>query len=272
MSEIDSTIPLKRCTKCCLEHPATREFFPPQRKGSEVLHTWCKSCHRENARKRRQNPEVREQQREYDRKRSADPVIQDRKREQRRERAKNPEVLNRLNNYQRNLYRESPRYREYMREKNQQRRQDPRKREHILDYDRKRNHDPKRIEHQQLRGHNRRARKRQLPNTMTTTNLKRMMEYWGHRCAVCGRLSDFWTIIALDHWIPLSSPDCPGTTVTNTVPLCHAIKGVPAGTPLCNTSKSDKDPHTWLIQRFGTRKANQILKKINAYFEWVKTH
>ncbi len=58
--------------------------------------------------------------------------------------------------------------------------------------------------------------------------------------------------------------------VGNVVPLCHARPGVPCGNPACNQSKNDKDPEAWLLERFGARKAKAILKRINAYFAWVR--
>jgi hypothetical protein len=67
----------------------------------------------------------------------------------------------------------------------------------------------------------------------------------------------------MDHWIPLSSPGCPGTVATNMVPLCHGIGG-------CNNSKCDRDPQGWLLEKFGERKALEILERIPAYFRQLK--
>lgn len=54
------------------------------------------------------------------------------------------------------------------------------------------------------------------------------------------------------------------------VPLCHGKKGVPSGEPSCNVSKHNHDPESWLVSRFGKRKARAILKRIAAYFAWVR--
>lgn len=38
------SIPLKRCTKCRQEFPATLEYFYKHSKSKSRLHPWCKSC------------------------------------------------------------------------------------------------------------------------------------------------------------------------------------------------------------------------------------
>jgi len=111
----------------------------------------------------------------------------------------------------------------------------------------------------------RRALKKNLVNDFTEIQWQKALEYFEHRCAVCEQLPTFWNILARDHWIPLTKGG--GYTVANIIPLCHSQKD---GSDGCNNSKLNKDPEHWLISRFGKRKANAILKRINAYFEWVK--
>lgn len=109
----------------------------------------------------------------------------------------------------------------------------------------------------------RNARKRSLPNTLTTQQWQRCLKYWHHRCAVCDRPIGLWHTLAADHWIPLSNGSCPGTVPGNIIPLCHGIDG-------CNNSKSSRDPVVWLTEKFGKRKSAQILARVTAYFEWVQ--
>jgi hypothetical protein len=112
----------------------------------------------------------------------------------------------------------------------------------------------------------RRARKLALPDYFTILDWQYALDYFNDCCAACGRqLTDlFGTHKAnADHWIPLASPDCPGTVPGNIVPLCGGEGG-------CNNSKSDKDPEEWLIARFGKRKGKAILQRINAYFDWIR--
>ena len=75
----------------------------------------------------------------------------------------------------------------------------------------------------------------------------------------------FWTL-ADDHFIPLNAMECPGTVIENMLPACHAMKSG-GGSLDCNRSKSDNNPHQWLIERFGKRKAAKIEKAIDAYFQ-----
>lgn len=112
----------------------------------------------------------------------------------------------------------------------------------------------------------RRARKRSLPSAFTVTNWRHCLDYFHYSCAVCGRqLRDLFGehTAAADHWIPLNSPDCPGTIPTNIIPLCHGIGG-------CNSKKQDRDPVEFLETEFGKRKAKQILARIQAYFDSLK--
>lgn len=120
--------------------------------------------------------------------------------------------------------------------------------------------------------HRRNARKRQLPNTLTTQEWQRCLDYFEGKCAYCGKTEDMWTVIAMEHYIAIKDPrpDNPGTVATNVIPACHARKGIPAGSPCCNQSKHNHDPIEWLEQRFGKRKGREIRKRIETYFEWVR--
>jgi DNA-directed RNA polymerase subunit RPC12/RpoP len=109
------------------------------------------------------------------------------------------------------------------------------------------------------------VRKQQLPNLLTPTDWERCLEYWGHRCAICGRPRGLWHTLAQDHWIPLTHPDCPGTVATNILPLCHGEGG-------CNNSKGKKEPVAWLRARLGSRRARGKLQEIRAYFLWMREH
>lgn len=117
--------------------------------------------------------------------------------------------------------------------------------------------------------HNRRrARKQALPDTWTLLHWKLALEYWYGCCAVCGRqLRDLFGTHkpAADHWIPLTSPDCPGTIPTNMIPLCHGEGG-------CNNSKGAKMPEEWLSERYSKQKVHEILNHIELYFEWIDRH
>lgn len=111
----------------------------------------------------------------------------------------------------------------------------------------------------------RRARKRNLPDNFTSSDWQRALHYFKGCCAACQRpMNGLFHAPHADHWIPLSSPECPGTIPENMIPLC-------GGTDGCNQSKNAKDAAEWLAAKFGPRKAVEILTRIEAYFEWVKS-
>ena len=115
------------------------------------------------------------------------------------------------------------------------------------------------IEYLRIYFSRRRARKRSLPDIFTSEQWQICLEYWNYCCAVCGKqLRDLFGEVEphADHWIPLSVLDCPGTVATNMICLCNG----------CNQSKHNIAPKTWLTRRYGKRRANQILKRIEAYF------
>lgn len=108
----------------------------------------------------------------------------------------------------------------------------------------------------------RRARVRQLPANFTFEQWINCLEYFNYCCAVCGsQLRDLFGNVEphADHWIPLANPECLGTVAENMICLCS----------FCNLSKGATMPHMWLKNQYGTRKANEILKRVTEYFEWI---
>lgn len=108
----------------------------------------------------------------------------------------------------------------------------------------------------------RRARKLGLPDTFTTDQEAFMLSYWHNTCAVCGNQEGFFWQLVADHFVPLSSPECPGTVASNMIPLCDGQGG-------CNTSKKNKDMQTWLLTKVNSQKAGRILQAIAVYFAEV---
>jgi hypothetical protein len=218
----DTTIPsLRRCTKCGVEYPATLEYFHKHSSDTGKLRSRCKSCVKDANRDwRRRNPLL---VKEKERRRCTEKR-QEKRREWDRKRhlRAGDEIRARVRKWK---------------EDNPQRR---------------------RVTHQR-----REARKRSLPNTLTHEQWQRAVEYFHGCCAACGRqANDLFSThtLAMDHWIPLNSPNCPGTTALNCIPLCHGEGG-------CNNSKHDRLPEEWLVHKFGKRKAIEILKRIKDYFD-----
>lgn len=230
----------KRCTgPCGRELPATTEFFNRHKKGKYGLRAICKMCSR--AKHALYRYEHREQRRAY----------VEAHREEIRE-------------YRRTYYAE---HREKAKSYNAAYHSAHRK--EMLAYAvRRRERNPGRITPERRASfragwHRRRARKLALPNMFTASDLQRAHEYWGGLCPCCGKqVYDLFGEIKphADHWIPLTSPDCPGTVPWNMLILCSR----------CNLSKNNKEPRTWVIEKFGKRQGAAILKRIDEYFAGLR--
>lgn len=110
------------------------------------------------------------------------------------------------------------------------------------------------------------ARKRDLPDAFSQDDWQRALDYFNGCCAICGRqLTNLFGThtAAADHWIPLNAADCPGTVPTNMIPLCHGEGG-------CNNRKKDRHPVEFLESTLGKRRASNILKRVNDYFDMVR--
>jgi hypothetical protein len=124
-------------------------------------------------------------------------------------------------------------------------------------------------ERRRLTEQRRRTREKCLPWKFNMQNFAFLMRYWKDACAICGREGEgLWHRLALDHWIPLTDPGCPGTVPWNLLLLCHGKKGAQhaMGTTACNNAKHCKDPVRWLIATLGQRKAQAKLQEIERYF------
>lgn len=108
----------------------------------------------------------------------------------------------------------------------------------------------------------RRSRLLSLPHTLTRSEWEQALQYFNGCCAVCGnQLRDLLgeRTAHADHWIPLTSTNCPGTTAKNIVPLCGGVNG-------CNNRKRALDPRVFLESVYGRKKAPVIMKRVETYF------
>jgi len=264
---------LKRCTKC--GEVKSRDQFSKDRRRKDGLCLHCKACnavyraenresireykrrwHIENAetvrdRVRKWYADNHEAAKEYRRRKHAE------NREENRERSRKYHAEHRdaALEYKRRYYAE---HRDKALKQGRQYRIENKEmlREYFRRY-RIENPEVERSAHQR-----RKARLRGLPNTLSVTDITFAFESFGQCCAACGQqLNGLFHRDHLDHWIPLVSPDCPGTVAHNMVPLCSD----------CNLSKGGKQPAEWLIERFGTRKGRAILKRIEVFLDNRKT-
>lgn len=111
----------------------------------------------------------------------------------------------------------------------------------------------------------RQARKKSLPDTLTEKEWQFALDYFGGCCAYCGKPAGLFDVLCVEHYVPISSPDCKGTTADNCLPACHG------GIKSCNNLKHDKDPETWILSHFGKREGRKIIKRIADYFATVRS-
>lgn len=112
-----------------------------------------------------------------------------------------------------------------------------------------------------LLAHRRRAKSRELPTTFEEGHWKQAVDFFHGVCAYCGQPPRLWDdppVLHQDHFIPQAKNG--GYEPRNILPAC----------PSCNLSKHDEDPKVWLVRKFGLRRAKQILKRIQEYFELVE--
>jgi hypothetical protein len=109
-----------------------------------------------------------------------------------------------------------------------------------------------------VREHRRRARELALPHTLTRAEWRRAIDYWHGSCAYCGDKFDVGNKLkSLDHYIPLSNSDCPGTVARNCIPACLS----------CNTAKGKKSALEWMRWQFGDERAEIVFRALQAYFD-----
>lgn len=265
MDNDTSEAPLKKCSQCGALKPATTDYFCRNKNVKSGLTAACKQC------------KVKKQQQYYaehkQEKADYDKVYQDRNRDK---------IALRQQQYRRDnfeaLREQKQKYIEANREKVRERRRKhgirnrDKRRAYLVIYNaanREKLADKKRVYNQQKpeirKGiwHRYRARKLALPDTFEARHWTLCLEYWHYTCAVCGsQLRDLFGNVEphADHWIALTSTNCPGTTPDNMICLCNS----------CNCSKQSKYPDEWLALWYSKVKVQEILHRITTYFEWIK--
>lgn len=244
------SIPLKCCTACKQSFPATTEFFYSSKQVRCGLQARCKSCQDIAHRKwlannrYRVNESMREwhkrnptKQSEYEKKRNKNDKYRKRKQDWR-------------HSHKTQISKSAHKY--YLRN-----------RDTILARN-KNWHDTHLAD---FRIYIQKRRYKERKGNFTTQDWQICLEYWDHKCAICGCRVGFWTTLAIDHWKPIFKGG--EHVATNIVPLCHAKLGTPNGKPHCNNSKGTNDAYEWLVLKFGKRFANKKIKEIQAYFDFL---
>lgn len=231
---------MKTCTICGRSFPATTEYFYRHGQKKDGLNSWCIECQRVKSRDQYEKHRVKRLEHAQNRRNGAgrEKVLRskrdyhNRNREEilKRRRILRNENRDKINARKREQYQLNP---HHQRQKSREYIQaNPERNRVKVQQWRKKNPDKK-----QMHSVNRRAKMRSLPASFTAEDWQRLLKDFQHRCAVCDSASP----LTADHWIPVSSSDCPGTVPGNIIPLCQS----------CNSSKSNNHPKEWLINRYG---------------------
>lgn len=217
MSKHHDTI--KQCTRCKVEYPATLEFFFKKR---NYLSSYCKNCQREIGKKWREENKERQSKSIHEW---------------------------HLNHKERRLEQS----RQYRRTNKERQNESGRKYYHSHKHIKKawRDNNPDKID---IYRENRRSRELNLPNNFTGRQWTACKLFFNYQCVYCGKHAKK---LHIDHLIPLASPTCPGTIVTNILPACKS----------CNSSKGDSQMQTWLYSRVTQNTYERICQAIDTYIK-----
>lgn len=252
----------QRCTRCHEIFPATKEWFKIDNRKENGITTWCRKCAVDYSRewyeqKLEDDPEYSAKQyqkhRDYHRAKGREWYINNTERHRESSKKWREENREHVRELDRKRYQK---HRDKVIRKSREWRENNKTQYRNYNLEWFKNNPERAVAIRKGRDSRRRARKRQLPYSLKPQQWLYCLEYWEHKCAVC---EDVAEIIHADHWIPLSTPNCPGTIAENIVCLCSH----------CNVTKQAKNPEQWLIEKLGKNLAIQKLTEINAYFEFV---
>lgn len=216
--------PQKRCTKCNLDYPATREYFYASNTSPDGLRPDCKDCKRATTRARTATDAGRATQRAY-RERNREKI-----RSWKREAySRNHEHILAITY----LWRQQHPERHKEAKKRHYRKWRANDANRALDNLRKRQYSktPRGKMMRRAKDQRRASIKRAAEGTYTSADIRALWERQQGKCHYCGvAVGDVYHV---DHVVPLSRGG--NNLLENLVIAC----------PSCNLSKSDKLPHEW---------------------------
>lgn len=253
---------VQACSKCGVEQPLDKTYYPFDKRRSAWAKE-CRLCLRERGKQwRREHPTYLKEYKGVYKEKYPERLAESRRRYNanrpkpiRVPKARTPRPRKPIEYYRQKAREYEASHKEARKEKN--------KRWRAANPEKVKQFQARDAEANKLRHQKRRARQKSLPDTFTAQEWRFALEYFNHSCAVCGRqLRDLFGThtAAMDHWIPLSDPQCPGTMATNIVPLCH-------GQQSCNTQKYRQKPEVFLIARLGKKAALKKQAEIERYFQ-----
>lgn len=214
----------KICSLCKIEKPLTAEYFSKSKNGKGGFNSRCKEC------RHKKNKDYREKNRERDLARKK------KYREENKEK-----VANYLKEYFIKNKKEVAEYKKRYRKENKDKIQ-------IYRVQYKQRESTKALN--KIRRHRRKARKKQVINSLTSQQWEITKQYFNNCCAYCGKE----TAMTMDHFIPLSKMG--ELSINNIIPVCFD----------CNSGKRDRDFFEWYPrQEFYSKKREKKILKYLGY-------
>lgn len=258
---------MKRCSKCGVEKELTAEYFYRYKRSKDGYRGYCKECQKiMNSEYRVRNKEkVNKNQREY-RAENKEKIARYQEQYYEEYRAKNKEKLARYHKqYNEENKEKRARYQEQYYEDNKEKIA-KRNKQYYEDnkekYARCRKQyyqsEQGRKNHAKAR-QNRRARKAQLPNTLTIEEYEDNLKHFNHSCAYCECELDEGNH-HMEHVHPISR-GIYGTTKENCIPSCDS----------CNLSKGAKTLAEWYVwtEHYSFERLLKIHEITSSGKEWV---
>lgn len=250
----------KICTKCKKEFPATEEYFHKCKKGKFGLKSVCKGCRNKDRHLRYENnkEKVIEQCKLY-RQENKTKIAEHKKqyfKENKTWLLAHTKIYK--NNNKEIIKEKNKRYREEnkklilirckiyrMNNKDKIHKYYQENKDKISDYKRRNRDKYTAIEQR------RRARKKELPSTLTPEQWENIKTVFNNTCAYCGSKSK----LDQEHFVPVSKGG--EYTHNNIIPACRR----------CNSSKNNSDFFGWYHQQkfYSKIRENKILKFLNYY-------
>jgi len=232
----------KVCTKCGQKKPATNEYFRKSKDCKNGLYPQCKECESQYHKEWLKNisDEQKEAKKQYYQD-NKEYILQHCKKYRDAHRSKDVEIKKSYIKKPKKIRDESAK-KEKKAEYNRQ--WSANHKEHKSDYNKqwlKNNHEKRKILDQK-----RRAKKKQLPASLTEEQWQFIKKYFNNSCCYCGK----GLPLQQEHFIPLSKGGA--YTHNNIIPACGS----------CNASKKNKDFFTWYpkYRHYSQKREKEILK------------
>ena len=241
---MEDNLGTKSCSNCGGEYPLSLEYWYKNKRAKSGCSTYCKTC-----------TKARSNKNYYDN-------IEDRK----ERRTKNKEKLARYNKqYKKDNKEKLARYHKQYKKDNkekiaeQQKEYKAKNKEKIARYKEQYYQSEQGRKNKVKSNQNRRAKKAQLPNTLTTEEYEDNLKYFNHSCAYCGCELDEDNH-HIEHVYPISR-GVYGTTKENCIPSCDS----------CNLSKGPKTIAEWYVwtEDYSFERLLKIHEITSGGKEWV---